>query len=79
MSKLKKVGGVKPKKLDDKTIFQKLLPGCFLLIISTVVGFSIKYMVGCNSSCVWGGIGVGSSGLTLLYVIAKGLKDYGVF
>ena len=79
MSKLKNVGGLKVEKLDEKTLPQKLLPGALFLLISTILGFSVKYVTKCDISCALSGVGLGTTGLTLIYIIIKGLKDYGAF
>ena len=74
-----RVAEKKPVKVDEKTIFQKLLPGALFIIITTILGLSVKAVVNCSLECVLGGIGIGTTGITMLYIIGRGLKDYGVF
>ncbi len=65
---------------EEKTLCQKLLPGAIVLVFTTIITVSIKYTIysDCSTPCILGGMGLGSSAISILYIILKGIKDYGV-
>ncbi len=80
--KIEKVGDIKEeiKKIPkDKTLAQTLLPGCIILIFSVIIGLSLTNINSCEISCIIKGSGLGTAGLTILYIIGKALSDYGFY